>query len=114
MSQAVNIATQFDRISQVYDETREPLKEAAVDKIKDILLRNGCSSIIEVGVGTGRVAKPLQERGFEVVGVDVSRGMLLKAREKGILRLILADADYLPIKKRSHLMRRFWLMCFKY
>jgi hypothetical protein len=27
--------------------------------------------------------------------------MLLKAREKGVLRLILADADYLPLKKKS-------------
>jgi ubiquinone/menaquinone biosynthesis C-methylase UbiE len=101
MSQAANIATRFDRISQVYDETREPLKEAAVDKIEDILLRDGCSSIIEVGVGTGRVAKPLQERGFEIVGLDISRGMLLKAREKRVLRLILADSDYLPIKEKS-------------
>ena len=74
---------QFDRISQIYDETREPLKEAAVNKIKNILLRDNCSSIMEVGVGTGRVAKPLQERSFEIVGLDVSKGMLLKAREKG-------------------------------
>jgi ubiquinone/menaquinone biosynthesis C-methylase UbiE len=27
--------------------------------------------------------------------------MLLKAKEKGVLRLILADADYLPIKEKS-------------
>jgi ubiquinone/menaquinone biosynthesis C-methylase UbiE len=101
MSQAANIATQFDRISQIYDETREPLKEAAVNKIKNILLRDNCSNIMEVGVGTGRVAKPLQEGGFEIVGLDVSKGMLLKAREKGVLRLILADADYLPLREKS-------------
>jgi ubiquinone/menaquinone biosynthesis C-methylase UbiE len=101
MSQAVDIATQFDRISQIYDETRQPLKEAAVDKIKNVLLRDNCGSIIEVGVGTGRVAKPLQERGFEIVGLDVSKGMLLKAREKGVLRLILADADFLPLGEKS-------------
>jgi ubiquinone/menaquinone biosynthesis C-methylase UbiE len=101
MSEAANIATQFDRISQIYDETREPLKEAAVDKIKNILLRDNCSSIIEVGVGTGRVAKPLQERGFEIVGLDISKGMLLKAREKGVLRLILADVDFLPLREKS-------------
>jgi ubiquinone/menaquinone biosynthesis C-methylase UbiE len=101
MSQSANIATQFDRISQIYDETREPLKEAAVNKIRNILLRDNCGSIIEVGVGTGRIAKPLQERGLEIVGLDISRGMLLKAREKGVLRLILADAGFLPLKKKS-------------
>jgi ubiquinone/menaquinone biosynthesis C-methylase UbiE len=101
MSQAANIATRFDRISQIYDETREPLNEAAVNKIRKILRRDDCSSIVEVGVGTGRVAKPLQERGFEIVGLDISKGMLLKARNKGILRLILADADFLPLKEKS-------------
>jgi ubiquinone/menaquinone biosynthesis C-methylase UbiE len=101
MSQAANIAAQFDRISQIYDETREPLKEAAIDKIRSILRRDNCSSIVEVGVGTGRVAKPLQERGLDIVGLDVSRGMLLKAREKGVLRLILADADFLPLREKS-------------
>jgi ubiquinone/menaquinone biosynthesis C-methylase UbiE len=101
MRQASSIATRYDIISQIYDETREPLKEAAVDKIKNALLRDNCSSIIEVGVGTGRVAKPLQERGFEIVGVDVSKGMLLKAKEKGVLRLILADAELLPLKEKS-------------
>jgi len=89
MSETIDVAEQFDRISQVYDETREPLKEAAVEKIKNTLLRDGCSSVVEVGVGTGRVAKPLQERNFE------------KAREKGVLRLMLADADYLPLKNKS-------------
>ncbi|MGD0330380.1 MAG: class I SAM-dependent methyltransferase [Nitrososphaeria archaeon] len=101
MSQTVNTATQFDKISQVYDETREPLKEVALNTIKNILLRDGCSSLIEVGVGTGRVAKPLQDRGFEIVGLDVSKDMLLKAKEKGVMELILADANYLPIKEKS-------------
>lgn len=101
MSQTANIATQFDRISHIYDETREPLKKSAVDKIKNVFLRDGCSSIIEVGVGTGRVAKPLQEMGFEIVGLDISKGMLLKAREKGVLRLVLADAGYLPMEEKS-------------
>lgn len=57
MSQTANIAEQFDRISHIYDETREPLKKSAVDKIKNIFLRDDCSSIIEVGVGTGRARK---------------------------------------------------------
>jgi ubiquinone/menaquinone biosynthesis C-methylase UbiE len=101
MNQAVNVAAQFDRISRIYDETREPLKEAAVNKIKKILLRDACRSIVEVGVGTGRVAKPLQERGFEIVGLDISKGMLLKAREKGIFKLVMADADSLPLRQKS-------------
>lgn len=38
--------------------------------------------VLELAVGTGRVAVPLAERGLEVVGVDISPEMLTKLREK--------------------------------
>ena len=38
--------------------------------------------VLELGVGTGRVAVPLAERGLEVVGVDISPEMLAKLRAK--------------------------------
>lgn len=38
--------------------------------------------VLEFGVGTGRLAVPLAERGVEVVGVDVSPEMLAKLSEK--------------------------------
>ena len=101
MSQLINTATQFDRISQVYDETRIPLRKATVEKIVSILATDGCSTILEIGVGTGRVAKPLQDRNLKIVGVDISRGMIQRAKEKGIERLILADASHLPVRARS-------------
>ncbi len=37
---------------------------------------------LELGVGTGRVAIPLAERGVEVVGIDASEAMLAKLHEK--------------------------------
>lgn len=37
---------------------------------------------LEFGVGTGRLAVPLAERGVEVVGVDISAEMLAKLKEK--------------------------------
>jgi SAM-dependent methyltransferase len=101
MSQVINTATQFDRISRVYDETRDSLKKTTIDKIASVLLKDGCSSILEIGIGTGRVAKPLQDRDFRIVGLDISMGMLLKAKEKKIERLILADANHLPIRAKS-------------
>lgn len=54
-----------------------------------------------MGVGTGRFAKPLSDLGFEVVGIDVSRRMMLKARQKGVQNLILADAHRMPFKDQS-------------
>lgn len=39
-------------------------------------------SILELGAGTGRVAIPLAERGFEVTGLDIAAGMLAQAEAK--------------------------------
>ncbi len=39
-------------------------------------------SILELGAGTGRVAIPLAERGFEVTGLDIAQGMLVRAEAK--------------------------------
>lgn len=41
----------------------------------------GCH-VLELGVGTGRIAWPLANFGFEVTGIDISEGMLALAREK--------------------------------
>jgi ubiquinone/menaquinone biosynthesis C-methylase UbiE len=95
------IATSFDQISRVYDETRDPLEPAAVDRIAQSLRKAGVRSILEIGVGTGRVARPLLDRGFEVTGADLSRGMLAHARSKGIGRLVRASGYRLPFEPRA-------------
>ena len=60
--------------------------------------------VLEAGIGTGRFATWLAKKGFEVVGTDLSREMLKKAKKKKeILNvdigLILADAHFLPFRK---------------
>lgn len=89
-------ARSFDKISRVYDATRESLEPTVLDGIADRLRRWGIRQLLEVGIGTGRVAVPLAKRGFEVTGVDASRSMLLKARDKGLRRLVVGVADALP------------------
>ena len=44
------------------------------------------SPVLELGVGTGRVAWALAEAGFDVVGVDRSKTMLDAARRKAEAR----------------------------
>ena len=38
--------------------------------------------VLELACGTGRIALPLAQKGFEVVGIDLSDSMLATAREK--------------------------------
>jgi ubiquinone/menaquinone biosynthesis C-methylase UbiE len=101
MSGAVDSAGRFDKVADVYDDTREPLSEEALDKAAHVLSKDGCRQILEVGVGTGRIAKPLVKRNFELVGVDFSRGMLAKAQQKGVENLVMGEANHLPFEDKT-------------
>lgn len=61
----------------------------------------GCRTILDIGVGTGRIAKPLQERGFLVTGVDLSIKMMERAKEKGVENLVIGDSRKLPFLDQS-------------
>jgi ubiquinone/menaquinone biosynthesis C-methylase UbiE len=95
------VAAQFDQISLVYDETRDPLDAATVDRLAEELRSRDTVAILEVGVGTGRVAKPLVERGLTVTGLDASRGMLARAQAKGLTRLVRGSGYQLPFADDS-------------
>ena len=58
-------------------------------------------SILDVGTGTGRFAKPLSDRGLPIVGVDISTSMMDKARKKGLHDLVRGDAHNLPFRDQS-------------
>ncbi len=87
----------FDRIADRYDETRayaEGVPRLIAEALEEELTTD--CVILEVGVGTGRTAEPLRAHGFDIVGVDVSMGMLSRARDKGVADVMLADAMALP------------------
>jgi len=62
---------------------------------------SGYDRILDIGVGTGRFAKPLVDRGLPIVGVDISTAMMAKAREKGLRDLVRGDAHHLPFLDSS-------------
>lgn len=69
-----------------------------------LALRTG-DPILELGVGTGRLAVPLAEAGHDVVGVDIDTAMLERARDKladagpAIARRVaLTEADMLDVR----------------
>ena len=95
------VVAEFDQIAEVYDETRRPLDEETVNGMKEMLTKHGCKTILEIGVGTGRVAFPLASSGFDVTGVDISRKMMDRAHAKGIENLVLANGSQVPFKDRN-------------
>ena len=96
-----DLGRDFDEISLVYDETRQPLDPETIDGLVAFVREHGWSSILEVGVGTGRIAEPLVRRGFSVTGLDASRGMLARATVKGVPRLVRGTAYRLPFPARA-------------
>lgn len=92
----------FDPVAEVFDKTRGP-PERVMKQLLKILEKNlrGCKTILDAGVGTGRFARPMQEQGFEVVGIDISRKMINVAKEKGTANLFRGDICTLPFKDGS-------------
>ena len=99
MDVTTTIGEEFDGISDIYDSTRQPATELELKAVSSEL--GNCRMILDVGVGTGRFAKPLSDMGFEIIGIDVSRKMMLRARQKGVKNLILADAHNMPFTDGS-------------
>ena len=90
---------EFDHVAPIYDETRRPPSDAELDRLVELL--NGCHSLLDGGVGTGRFAAPLHARGFDVLGVDLSLEMMRRARSKGVTALARADLRHLPIQDQA-------------
>ena len=65
---------------------------AAVEALATLAGDGG--SVLEFGLGTGRIALPLVERGLEVAGIEVSAAMIDRFREKpgsGEIEVVLGD-----------------------
>ena len=74
----------FDHAADFFDETRGPPPSAMNQLINTLVDElKGHRLVLDVGVGTGRFAKPFQDHGLEVVGIDIAKRMLEKAAEKG-------------------------------
>lgn len=75
----------YDRVAEeyarrIYDELQhKPLDGQLLDRFADAVRDRGLVS--DVGCGPGHVARYLHERGVAVCGVDLSAGMIEKARQ---------------------------------
>jgi SAM-dependent methyltransferase len=99
----------YDRIAHLYD----PWSRSVVEDIQfyvDLALAAG-GPVVELGVGTGRIAIPTAAAGVRVIGVDSSAGMLEIAREQaelaGVSRLVdlrQGDLRKPPVRNRYPLV----------
>ena len=73
-----------ESIAAIYDDPGSTeFDPAVIGRTVDFLTRLADGGrALELGIGTGRIALPLHERGVEVHGIDLSRAMVAKLREK--------------------------------
>lgn len=70
-----------ERLAPIYDRWFADVPEFD-DSIARLVELAGAGPVLELGVGTGRIALPLADRGLEVHGIDVSPAMVRRLREK--------------------------------
>jgi SAM-dependent methyltransferase len=70
--------TLYDGIASLYDPWSRSVTEDVQFYVERALASGG--PVVELAVGTGRIAIPIAKAGIDVVGVDASPGMLAVAR----------------------------------
>ena len=101
----------FDRAAGFYDETRG-FPPGAEQPVAALLCRVGNltpgSRVLEIGVGTGRIALPLSQHVAAVYGLDLSRPMMARLRAKQADQPVYVaegDAAQLPFPACSQILR---------
>src|SRR3990172_3123164 len=101
--------TLYDRIAPFYDPWSRSVTEDIAFYVEQALASGG--PVVELAVGTGRIAVPIAEAGVPVIGVDSSPEMLGVARaaaeSAGVTELVdlrLGDLREPPVSERVPLV----------
>jgi SAM-dependent methyltransferase len=90
--------TYGDRIAAVYDERLDGRFEDTPGAVELLASLAGSGPVLELGIGTGRLALPLAERGLEVHGIDASVAMVARLRAKpGGERIPVTIGDFADV-----------------
>ncbi|MFN8496708.1 MAG: class I SAM-dependent methyltransferase [Anaerolineae bacterium] len=101
MSNSPSGSINFDWAADFYDQTRTlspDLAEAMLGMIRERVPSS--ARFLELGVGTGRIAVPLLDAGYSLVGIDLSRAMMARMQAKLTptqrAALVQGDVTWLP------------------
>jgi SAM-dependent methyltransferase len=102
-------ANPYDALAAIYDPWSRSVTEDVAFYVDEA--RAAGSPVVELGVGTGRIAIPTAAAGIELIGVDASEGMLEVCREQAelagvaqLLDLRVGDLRAPPVAERVRLV----------
>lgn len=95
------VMRRYDATARSYDEQYREEQEAKYRKALEHV-NVADVAVLDAGCGTGLLFSHVAPKAKTVVGVEISRGLLVKAKEKAkglnSVHLVQADADHLPFK----------------
>jgi SAM-dependent methyltransferase len=101
----------YDSIAELYDPWSRSVTEDVGFYVEEAVARAGAGAVVELGVGTGRIAVPTAAQGIRVIGVDSSSGMLEVCRQRAelagaseLIDLRLGDITAPPVEERIGLV----------
>jgi SAM-dependent methyltransferase len=101
------VSSPYDAIAELYD----PWSVSVVEDVGFYLdeARRSGGPVVELGVGTGRIAVPIAAEGIRVIGIDSSRGMLDVCARRAALAgvevdLRVGDLRDPPVRERVPLV----------
>ena len=101
----------YNSIAGIYDPWSASVVEDIPFYVEEAKRVGGDGPIVELAVGTGRIAVPIAQAGVRVIGVDLSDGMLAVARafaeEHGVQSLVdlrVGDLREPPVAERVQLV----------
>jgi SAM-dependent methyltransferase len=90
MRQVRHFASPYDAIAELYDPWSRSVTEDIGFYVAEA--RSAGGPVVELGIGTGRIAIPIAQQGIRVIGIDSSRAMLaacgVRAEDVGVAELL--------------------------
>jgi len=103
----INIPEYYDNLASDYDtrfvNPQLDYMRTVEDSVLDETLKGVSGIVLDVGCGTGKQTLDLAEKGFDVIGLDISSEMIRTAKKKSkdaglSIPFLIASADSLPFK----------------
>ena len=110
MSIRISVLKHYESLSRDYDHRFDNPRINYMRSVEKIVLLNSLKMglILDIGCGTGEQSLFLAEKGYRVLGVDISKEMIKIAKErikdakfKDNLSFVIASAEFLPFRDKS-------------
>jgi ubiquinone/menaquinone biosynthesis C-methylase UbiE len=98
-----DVMHRYDLTAHIYDMRYAEEQTAKIEAVMESISMEKEGLVLDVGCGTGLLFSYVANKAKAIVGLDISREILLQAKERAKklpnVRLILADADNMPLKE---------------